>query len=141
MFYNYNEEERGNMEKQKFDTVKAFRKYARYGYDKAGFNIFEMCSIAKGATANAESAVEIVAVFQTMQALEFLGRKETADAVRAVYFRYASRPIKKNEVSWRVRRFATEQFMDERTVYRHLRVAKALFLNFYENGIKNLKKF
>ena len=129
------------MEKQKFDSVKAFRKYARYGYDKVDFNIFEICNVAKGAAPNAESAAEIVAVFQTMQALEFSGRKETADAVRAVYFRYASRPIKKNEVSWRVRRFAAEQFMDERTVYRHLRVAKAMLSNFYENGIKNPKKF
>ena len=128
------------MEKNKSDAVRAFRKYARYGYDRAGFNIFEICDIAKGAAPSMESAAEIVAVYQTIQALELSGRKETANAVRAVYFRYASRPLKKNEVTWRVRRFATEGYMDERTVYRHLRIAKALFLNFYENGIKNIKK-
>ena len=121
------------------NAAHAFRKYARYGYDSTELNIFEMCDIARGVAASRQSACEIIAVYQTLHTLEFSDRQETAEAVRAVYFRYADRPLKKNEISWRVKRFAAESYMDERTVYRHLRFAKTLFLKFYENGIKNAK--
>lgn len=127
------------MAETKFNAVLAFRKYARYGYDRADLDIFQMCDISRGAAESKQSACELIAVYQTLQALEFSGKTETADAVRNVYFRYAARPLKKNEVSWRVRCFAAERYMDERTVYRHLRIAKEIFLNFYENGIKNIK--
>ena len=120
----------------KTNTISAFRKYARYGYGKNNFDIFEICDIARGATSSREHAVELVAVWQTLKALEYTGREETATAVKAVYFRSPERPLKKNEISWRVRRFAAESYMDERTVYRHLKTAKELFSKFYENGIK-----
>ena len=129
------------MTEKNTNSVSAFRKYARYGYDNADFNIFEMCEAAKGATSNERDAAELVAVYLTLRTLEFTDRTETADLVKKVYFKYASRPLKKNEISLRVRRFATDSYMDERTVYRHLRIAKELFLNFCEIGIKNLKKF
>ena len=129
------------MERKNYDCVSAFRKYARYGFDKAGLDIFEICDLARGAAPSQESALALVAVYQTMQMLECHGRKESADVVRAVYFSYPNRPIKKNEISWRVRRFAHESYMDERTVYRHLRAAKELFLNFYEKGVNFSKKF
>ena len=129
------------MERKNLDCVSAFRKYARYGFDKAGLDLFEMCDLARGAAPSKESALALVAVYQTMQMLECLGRKETADVVRAVYFRFPDRPIRKNDISWRVSRFAFESYMDERTVYRHLRAAKELFLNFYENGVNLSKKF
>ena len=122
--------------KKNNNAIAAFRKYARYGYDKVTVNIFDICNIALGATSGKNEAAELVAVYQTLRALEYSGRAETADAVRAVYFRYASRPLKKNEIAWRVRRFAVEGYMDERTVYRHLRVAKELFERFYVDGIK-----
>ena len=118
------------------NAVSAFRKYARYGYDKVGIDIFEMCEIALGATSERQQAAELVAVYQTLRALEYSGREETAEAVRAVYFSLPERPLKKNEVSLRVRRFASESYMDERTVYRHLKAAKELFSKFYGIGIK-----
>lgn len=121
--------------KNEVNAVAAFRKYARYGYDKADLDIFEICNISVGATAGKREAAELAAVYQMLRALEYGGREETADAVRAVYFRYADRPLKKNEIAWRVRRFAFEGYMDERTVYRHLRVAKELFAKFFY-GIK-----
>ena len=121
------------------EAVAAFRKYARYGYDKMELSFFELCDSARGAAPSRESAAQIAAVYMTLKALENFSRQETADAVRNVYFSYADRPLKKNEISWRVRRFASEGYMDERTVYRHLRVAKTLFSKFYQNGIKNIK--
>lgn len=127
------------MNKRTINVAAVFRKYARYGYDRAELDIFEMCDLIRGATSSRESAAEMIAVYRTVCALEAFGRDETVKALRAVYFRYADRPLKKNEISWRVRRFATDSYMDERTVYRHLRVAKTLFLKFYENGIKNLE--
>ena len=127
-------------EKNDINAVAVFRKYARYGYDKAELDIFDICSIALGATPEKKEAAELVAVYQTLQALEYAGRVETADALRTVYFRYAARPLKKNEIAWRVRRFAFESYMDERTVYRHLKLAKELFVKFY-CGIKKQKIF
>ena len=127
------------MSEKYINPVVAFRKYARYGYDKTDFNIFEICEAARGASSNKKEAAETVAVYLTLKTLEFTGREEIAATVRKVYFKYASRPLKKNEISWRVRRFAADYYMDERTVYRHLKSAKELFINFYENGIKNIK--
>ena len=121
--------------KNEVNAVAAFRKYARYGYDKARLDIFDICNIALGATAGKNDAAELVAVYECLKALEYSGRAETAQAVRAVYFRYADRPLKKNEIAWRVRRFAIEGYMDERTVYRHLKLAKELFVKFFI-GIK-----
>ncbi|MBQ7293282.1 MAG: hypothetical protein IJW79_06040 [Clostridia bacterium] len=126
------------MTEKNINPVSSFRKYARYRYDCLDFNIFEICETAKGGAANKSEAAELVAVYLTIQTLEFVGKTETANAIRAVYFRYANRPLKKNEISWRVRSFANEIYMDERTVYRHLKTAKELFLKFYENGIKNI---
>ena len=127
------------MSEIKVNVTHAFRKYARYGYDKSGLDIFDICNIALGATVVKNEAAELVAVYQTLQTLEYSRRTETAEAVRAVYFRHANRPLKKNEIAWRVRRFATESYMDERTVYRRLREAKELFAEFYADGIKNIK--
>lgn len=122
------------------NVVSAFRKYARYGYDNADFSIFEISDVARGAASNMLSACEIIAVYETLRTLEFTGKCETADAVRRVYFGYPERPLKKNEISWRVRRFAFEKHMDERTVYRHLKIAKDLFLKFCKAEIKNIEK-
>lgn len=127
------------MEEKKLNVTAVFRKYARYGYENTRLDIFEACDMARGATASREAAVGMIAVYETLRALEFSDRRETADAVREVYFKYPSRPLRKNEITWRVRRFASESYMDERTVYRHLRTAKELFLRFYRNGIKNIK--
>ena len=53
-----------------------------------------------------------------------------ADALEAVYLADRGRTPRKNEISYRVRRFALAHSMDERTVWRRLDEAKKLYLDF-----------
>ena len=52
--------------------------------------------------------------------LDATGESECIEALEFVYFDNIKLPIKKNEITYRVRRFATERYIDERTVYRRL---------------------
>ena len=62
----------------------------------------------------------MLAVADTLRLLRYMGRHETVDALRSVYFAGRGRRLRRNEVSHRVRRFAAEHYLDERTVYRRL---------------------
>ena len=114
------------------EIILAFRKYARYGFDRLELDVLEMSRFISGATSNGDEALRMMAVYEAMRALSSFGMEETVEIVRAVYFKLPERPLKKNEVTMRVRRAAMELYMDERTVYRHLNTAKALFLGFYK---------
>lgn len=114
------------------EIILAFRKYARYGFDRREADIFEMFKIVAGATSNNVEALKMMAVYETLRALLALGMNETVTMVREVYFKFPERPLKRNEVTMRVRRAAVELYMDERTVYRHLNTAKSLFLGFFD---------
>jgi hypothetical protein len=63
--------------------------------------------------------------------LDVLGEAETLNAVMDIYIRpFSKRPmrtVKKNEISMRVLRFATENHLDQRTVYRRLRRAREMW--------------
>jgi len=61
---------------------------------------------------------------------------EIAAAVRAVYMEESWRPIRKAEVTMRVRRAAWELHADERTVYRWLGTARKLWTMFRDNSGK-----
>lgn len=105
----------------------AFRKYARYGFDRRHLRPLDMYECIKGSTPSAESAGEMLAVYDTLRLLRFYGKEETVRAVRAVYFTYPGCRLKKNDLSLRVRRFAMENYCDERTVYRRLSEALRLW--------------
>ena len=104
----------------------AFRKYARLGLDKKGLRTFEAYYRIRGVCRSEEEALKLLGVFDMMRLLS-LTDKESAEAVRAVYFAERGRTPKKNQISLRVRRFAVENNLDERTVYRRLKSAKELY--------------
>lgn len=114
------------------EIILAFRKYARYGFHRRDVDVFEMCKLVGGVSPNNVEALKMMAVYETLRALLALGMSETVMIVGEVYFKFPERPLKKNEVTMRVRRAATELYMDERTVYRHLNTAKELFWGFYK---------
>lgn len=105
----------------------AFRKYARYGFDRRRLSAFDMYECIKGSVASVERANEMLAVYDTLRLLAAYGKEETVRAVRAVYFTYPGCRLKKNDLSLRVRRFAIENYCDERTVYRRLSEALRLY--------------
>ena len=103
-----------------------FMRYARYGFSGFEDDLFALCEIIRGSTPSESEARRMLAVGDTLRILRLSGRGETAAVVRAVYFvRHGRRP-RRQEISHRVRRFAAENHLDERSVYRRLADAKRL---------------
>ena len=105
-----------------------FLRYARYGFGARERDPFSLYESIRGSVCCAREAAAMLAVADTLRLLRYMGRHETVDAVRAVYFSGRGRRLRRNEVSHRVRRFAAEHYLDERTVYRRLSDAKRLLL-------------
>lgn len=110
----------------------AFRKYARYGFHKRRLAPFDMYECIRGSVASPEQANQMLAVYDTLRLLAAYGKEETVRVVCAVYFTYPGCRLKKNDLSLRVRRFAVENYCDERTVYRRLSEALGLWSTLME---------
>lgn len=50
-----------------------------------------------------------------------------AEAIRAVYMTQPERPVRRSDITLRVRRFAVEQYTGERTVYAWLATGRAMW--------------
>ena len=129
MFYN-DIERQVNMKKdlEKEEIAKSFRKYARFGLDREGLDPLRVLRVIDVCFASQKNKLDMLAVLDTMRLLELNGEGECASAVRAVYFATATHRLAKNEITRRIRRHATENYCDERTVYRRLARAKELYL-------------
>ena len=103
-----------------------FRKYARLGLDRMDISPFEAYGRMRGASKNETDALRLLGVYDMMRLLS-LTDPESASAVRAVYFAERGKRPAKNQISERVLRFATDNHLDERTVYRRLKSAKDLY--------------
>ena len=110
------------------EAVRAFRKFARICPGAERLTYFELCERLRGSCRSEKEALRLLSVYDTLRFLEADGKKETADAVRAIYFSCRGRTPRKNEINYRVRGFALESSMDERTVWRRLEEAKALYI-------------
>ena len=91
---------------------------------------------------NQELALDVWAVHECLMALCLSGEDETLKAIKEIYLKPFSKDLymnsRKNEISRRILRFAFENNLDERTVYRRLRKARTLWLKIREYG--KLKK-
>ncbi|MBO5023595.1 MAG: hypothetical protein J6D11_04740 [Clostridia bacterium] len=123
--------------------TEAFRVYARMGkptYEQARESIFKK-ELAKRADLSPEKAIEsaeraldaqapllldIEAVNATLDLLHEGGKKEIIAAIFAVYFTDPHSPIRRGDISNRVRRFAYTSHYDERNIYRWLKHARLL---------------
>lgn len=113
-------------------AARSFMRYARYGFEGAGLSGFALYDSIRGVCANGREAARMLAVCDTLRLLRFLGRTDVETAVRAIYFTYRGKAPRRNEITLRVRRFAVEHYLDDRTVYRYLAYAKRLFLQLAE---------
>ena len=85
------------------------------------------------------TAVSLLSVRDTYRHLEISNKKETAEAAKTVYGGVLRLPFKSSEITGRVRYFAAEHYMDDRTVYRRLSEARKIYektLCHYENLTK-----
>ncbi len=113
------------VDRQRADSAAAFRRFAALGLHRTSSPIELLCRV-RGVCRDDE-ALTMLAVGDTVRLLEFSGQSETARAVRAVYFTSRRSRPRASEVSGKIRRFAAEHHMDDRTVYRRLATARKLF--------------
>ncbi len=106
-------------------AARAFRNYARLGLVGSRSAIDTVCKIRGICTDSA--ALDMLAVFDTLRLLEFLGDMIALRAVRDIYFATAGSKLHANEITLRIRRLADEVHCDDRTVYRRLKKARDMW--------------
>lgn len=125
-------------EKTGRDTViEAFRRYARLGLHYRKLNPIQAYRAICGCCTSESVRLDLIAVSDTLRLLEINGDTDIISSVFAVYFATASHRLKKSEMSRRIRRYAFENYCDERTVYRRLSTAR----DYYEKIRKNVGLF
>ena len=113
--------------------VSSFRKYSRLGLANDKLSPFDAYDRIRGVCRTKGEALDLLAVYDTMRLLRISNKTEVIKAVYAVYFGHLGRNPRKNEISDRVLRHATENYCDERTVYRQLEYARKLYLTLRTN--------
>ncbi len=106
-------------------AARAFRNYARMGLVGSRSAIDTVCKI-RGVCSDS-AALDMLAVFDTLRLLEFLGDMIALCAVRDIYFATAGSKLHSNEITLRIRRLADEMHCDDRTVYRRLKKARDMW--------------
>lgn len=110
-----------------------YKEAAKMIYDKA----LKECEFQNPELANlaAESAVtkatptllDIMAVEKTISILQSGNKSHIAKAVSDVYFTQPTLPLRRGDISARVRRHSLEAFSSERNIYLWLKEARLLF--------------
>ena len=115
----------------KLSAPEAFALYGALSLQKeTPLGFLSAVSKMKWSTANS-----MLAVRDTYRHLELAGKEESAVAARTVYGGASCFPFENTEISARIRAFASDNFMDDRTVYRRLTEAKKIYekmLSHYE---------
>ena len=104
---------------------RVFRTYARLGLCRYQSILDTVCRI-RGICSDS-AVLDMLAVFDTLRLLEFLGDSIALRAVKDVYFSTAGKKLRANEITLRIRRLADEMHCDDRTVYRKLKKARELW--------------
>ncbi|MBQ2715716.1 MAG: hypothetical protein IJF21_02855 [Clostridia bacterium] len=106
-------------------AARAFRDYARMGLVGSRSAIDTVCKI-RGICSDS-TALDMLAVFDTLRLLELLGDVIAIRSVRDIYFANAGSKPHSNEITLRIRRLADELHCDDRTVYRRLKKARDMW--------------
>lgn len=125
-----NKEQMQTLERQnekRNEIVRTFRKYARLGLVEASLNPIQIYKKIDVLCSSRRTKLDMLAVFDTLRLLTLAGEEETLLAVKSVYFAGKAHRLTKSERGRRVCDLATNQFCDDRTVYRRLRKARELY--------------
>ena len=120
------------MDDKSRDVVRAFRKYARLGLTSGGLNPIQQYKRIDMMCVSRRAKLEMLAVFDTLRFLEINEDQNTLDAINSVYFSNPSYRLLRYDIGVAVRACATEQFCDERTIYRRLQKARQLYLKLHQ---------
>ena len=112
---------------KKLRIINIFKKYARLGLASGRLDAVDCYGRIVGCSRSRKEARELIAVYETVRFLRVCGKEDSLDALYAVYFSLSGRGIRKSEISERVLRFATDNYCDERTVYRRLSYAVGVY--------------
>lgn len=123
-----------NSDNKTAGAARAFRRYAMYGFHKRRMKVFEAYASIRGIMPDDTKALDMLTVFDTLRLLSASGQGECVRAVRDIYFANRGRPMKKNELTLRVRRHAIDNYCDERTVWRRLLRARELYTALRSNA-------
>lgn len=106
-------------------AAQAFRSYARLSLCNTSSALEILCRIR--GICGERTALDMLAVLDTLRLLELDGDTLAIRAVRDIYFATAKKKLRANEITLRVRRLAYEAHCDDRTVYRRLEKARRVW--------------
>ncbi len=106
-------------------AAQAFRSYARLSLCNCNSALQVLCRI-RGVCGD-RTALDMLAVFDTLRLLELEGDTLALRAVKEIYFATARKCLYAGEVTLRIRRLAYEENCDDRTVYRRLGKAREVW--------------
>lgn len=107
--------------------TEAFRLYARLGaptYESAEEKI--LAKDERGIEYETPTLLDFGAVEMAFDLLRQRGKGYITKAVKEIYFVQPTKPLRRGDITNRVRRFAITNGADERTVYRWLKEARVL---------------
>ena len=107
-------------------------RYARFNVASGCNDLIDVYKRIQGVCGNnRELALDLLAVRDLVMILRLEGDNDTLKALNEIYFlpfaEYPQRQMRKREISYGVLRFAYENNVDERTVYRKLQKARMLW--------------
>ena len=109
------------------EIIRAFRKFARLGLDSEQLNPIQVYKKIDILCHSRRTRLEMLAVYDTLRLLWLDGETATVDAVKRVYFQGKAYRLTKYDISARVIALASDAHCDERTVYRRLERARAIY--------------
>ena len=109
------------------EIIRILRKFARLGLANEQLNPIQVYKKIEMLCISRRSRLDMLAVYDTLRLLMLNDEKEIIKAVFEVYFDGDSYRSTKQERGANVLRLANEQHCDDRTIYRRLERARALF--------------
>ena len=106
-------------------AAQAFRCYARLSLCNCNSALQVLCRI-RGVCGD-RTALDMLAVFDTLRLLELDRDTLALRAVKEIYFATAKKRLRAGEITLRIRRLAYEENCDDRTVYRRLGKAREIW--------------
>lgn len=110
-------------EKLMKEISRVFLLYGALGLDKG--DSYDFLRIL--AKAPKENIWQLLAVRDTIGTLVATGENEAAEAIKYIYFSKRKVSTAPLDISMSVKRFASERYLDERTVYRRLKKTENIY--------------
>ena len=109
------------------EIIRVFRKFARLGLDSEMLSPIQVYKKIDVLCVSHRSRLDMLSVFDTMRLLWLNGETEIIESVRRVYFDGKAYRLTKYDLGARVLSLAQSKHCDERTIYRRLERARAIY--------------